>query len=138
MIAIVCIDDNLGTAFNNRRQSRDSALIKKIIGICKNSVLWISEYSAELFSEYKNHDIIADNSFADKAGTNDFCFFETVGIKAYEKNIEKLIVFKWNRLYPSDNWLDISLSDKKLIQTEEFQGNSHEKITMEIYDMRKE
>ena len=29
MIAIVCVDDNRGMMFNNRRQSKDAALIKK-------------------------------------------------------------------------------------------------------------
>ena len=45
MIAIVCIDDNGGMMFNNRRQSRDKLLTEKIIDISKESKLWICEYS---------------------------------------------------------------------------------------------
>ena len=47
--------------------------------------------------------------------------------------LEKLIVFRWNRKYPADFWLDADLRDWKLIEAEEFPGNSHEKITQETY-----
>ena len=42
MIAIVCIDDNGGMMFNNRRQSRDVILLEKIIEITKGSKLWLN------------------------------------------------------------------------------------------------
>ena len=47
--------------------------------------------------------------------------------------LEKLIIFRWNRKYPADFWLDVDLGDWKLIEAEEFPGNSHEKITQETY-----
>ena len=51
MIAIVCIDDNRGMMFNNRRQSRDSILIDKITEITKGSKLWLNKYSYSLFED---------------------------------------------------------------------------------------
>ena len=56
-----------------------------------------------------------------------------IRIKYFNDKIEKLIVFKWNREYPSDFSLDIDLSQWSLISTTDFKGNSHEKITMEVY-----
>ncbi len=42
---------------------------------------------------------------------------------------------KWNRTYPSDLYFDINVQNEQweLIESEEFQGSSHEKITKEIY-----
>ena len=47
--------------------------------------------------------------------------------------IEELILFRWNRVYPADLHCTLDLSVWKLTETEEFAGNSHEKITQERY-----
>ena len=133
MTIIVCIDDNGGMMFNNRRQSRDRVLTEKIINIANGHKLYIDSYSAPLFEGFCG-DITAQDSFLDIAGSDDFCFVENRRLKPYEQSIDKLIVFKWNRKYPSDFDLDISLDSFTLISSEDFVGNSHEKITMEVYD----
>ncbi len=51
----------------------------------------------------------------------------------YEDRIEKVILFKWNRNYPADTFFSLDLSGYTLEKTEDFAGNSHEKITKEIY-----
>lgn len=133
MIVMVCIDDNGGMMFNNRRQSRDKVLTQKVIDIANGHKLYIDSYSAPLFEGF-SADITVDDSFLDNAGGEDFCFVENRSLKPYEQSIDKLIVFKWNRKYPSDFDLDISLDSFTLISSEDFVGNSHEKITMEVYD----
>ena len=52
----------------------------------------------------------------------------------YENEIKKLIIFKWNRVYPADQHLDIDPEKMTKVQEEEFVGFSHEKITMEVYE----
>ena len=49
--------------------------------------------------------------------------------------IEELIIFKWNRRYPSDLTLDFNPSEHNmvLVKSEDFKGTSHEKITMEVW-----
>ncbi len=131
MIVIVCIDDNDGMMFNNRRQSKDKRLTEKIIEITKGGKLWLDKYSSELFANTPNVDI--DNAFLSEAATGEFCFVENVALSPYEKRIEKLIVFRWNRSYPYDRKLDIDLSKWKLADSTEFEGNSHEKITKEVF-----
>ena len=58
---------------------------------------------------------------------------ENLSLAPYWEKIERLIVFRWNRVYPADMWLDITLAEDgwKLLTTTEFVGNSHEKITEE-------
>lgn len=132
MIALICVDDAYGMMFNNRRQSRDANLIDKILQLTKGHRLWVNEYSKELFpTDTKNLNV--DDSFLSEATSGEYCFIENCPLNPYEKWIEKIILFKWNRAYPSDVVLDIDLDEWRLSAVEEFVGNSHDKITMEVY-----
>ena len=131
MIVIICLDNNLGMMFNNRRQSRDAVLINKINELTKNNVLWMSNYSSSLF--LKSTNILIDEDFLSKASASDFCFVEGMKLSAFEEKIEKLIVFKWNCTYPYDVVFDIDLRQWNLVNSTDFEGKSHEKITMEVY-----
>lgn len=133
MIAIVCVDDSLGMMFNHRRQSSDSILRKKIIEISYGSVLWMNVYSFEQFSDCDNTKIITDEKFAEKAGAGEFCFAENTDLSEYSYKIEKLIIYKWNRKYPSDMKFNFPLDDFKCIKSCDFKGSSHEKITEEVW-----
>ena len=135
MIVIVCVDDNMGLMFNNRRQSRDEEVLKRIIEISKNSVLYMNEYSYSLFENKNADNIKVSENFLEIASEGEYCFLENEKIKDYEDKIEKIIIFKWNRNYPSDFKFDISADLYKYKKTGafDFKGSSHEKITMEIY-----
>jgi len=133
MIAIVCIDDNYGMTFNNRRQSRDITIIQKITKIAKGSKIWVNKYSYSLFEEGNNSNVNVDENYLSEASSGEYCFVENKELKPFEKWIEKLIVFRWNRDYPTDKKLDIDLSLWNLQESSEFVGNSHKKITMEVY-----
>ena len=64
-----------------------------------------------------------------------FFLVEDKSLKPYEDKINTLIIYKWNRIYPADLHFDINVNDVswELIDSEEFNGSSHEKITREIY-----
>lgn len=62
------------------------------------------------------------------------CFVEKEPLATYFDKIDECIVFKWNRVYPADQHLDIDISKMTKVQEEEFVGFSHEKITMEVYE----
>lgn len=139
MILIVCLDDKNGMMFNKRRQSRDAAVIADIISEAGSGVLWMNEYSAKLFvpGDGENNDIgpdiKIDEDFLDKASQGEYCFLEGEGAYRVSDSIEKIIIYKWNRLYPSDVSFDMPMDGWKLEETGEFSGNSHEKITKEVY-----
>ena len=44
MIAIVCLDENNGMFFNERRQSKDRYVIRDIVHMVENNTLYIKEY----------------------------------------------------------------------------------------------
>lgn len=132
MIAIICIDDNNGMIFNNRRQSRDKTIIERIIRISEGSTLWMNKYSVKLFPD--NDNICVSDNFLSECKENEFIFVENSSLLPVEAKITKLIVFKWNCSYPYDVILDIDIEKMKLVSVDDFEGNSHEKITMEVYE----
>ena len=136
MILIACVDDNLGMMFNKRRQSRDSKLNEHIINLTKEKKLWINPYSKELFKDADN--ICESNQSTTVAQNGDYCFVENEELKIDIDKIEKIILYFWNRTYPSDKKFTIDLSEWKEISQEEFEGTSHEKITQKIYIRRNE
>ena len=134
MIIAVCTDDNNGMLFNNRRQSRDMLLIEDLIKYANANKILINEFSKSLFADYENNILISDTFLSD-ANENDICFVENVDLNEYKDKINTLIIYKWNRVYPSDFCFNLDLSNYKLIETKDFKGNSHEKITREIYSL---
>ena len=126
MKLIVCLDDNRGMLFNNRRQSRDRVLIENILEYCKGEKLYTNEYSSKLFPEnvvevFRNVEDIE----------NAYCFAENFIVS--ENDVEEIIIYKWNRVYPADMYFNIDLNGWKLSETMDFEGSSHDKITREIY-----
>lgn len=133
MIAIICLDDKNGYLFNKRRQSQDRILRAKLIEMAGDSKLWMNAYSQKQFENEMSPVIEVDEEFAYKAGEGEYCFFENVSLEDYLDRTEKILVVKWNRVYPSDRKFDISSTSFRLERSEEFQGSSHEKITIEEY-----
>ncbi len=135
MNIIVAIDDKKGMMFNKRRQSKDKELRKNMLLEVGAARLWMNAYSFEQFEEEVGTNVCVVEEFVDKAKSGEYCFVENIAITEYEDRIEKLILYKWNRVYPSDLKLDIDLnsSNWQLVSTEEFAGSSHEKITKEVW-----
>lgn len=136
MILYIAVDDKLGMTFNNRRQSKDSILRSHIIEETSGGRLWINTYTKNQFELPLAESIMVDDEFLEKAEKNDYCFVENVSVAEYEGKIQKIILFRWNRTYPADRYMDIILEGErwKQISVSEFKGNSHEKITKEVWE----
>lgn len=134
MKIIVCVDDNLGVMFNHRRQSQDQVLREKILEMTSGNRFWMNGYSAKMFGPSPGISVAED--FLDKAQEGEFCFIEETPIAGYEQSIEEIILFKWNRAYPADTYFVFPDQNKfRLIETYDFVGSSHEKITKEVYGL---
>lgn len=131
-VAIV-VDERMGIAFNGRRQSRDKALIEDLCHSTKKEI-YISPYSVTLFKDYSDRITVVDDPIIN-CPDNGFCFVELTDIAAHIGNIDYLIIYNWNRHYPSDIKLNIDVNAAFLLLSEQhdFVGNSHEKITKSIY-----
>lgn len=140
MILCAAVDENMGMTFHKRRQSQDKLLRKHLIEISKDSRLWMNQYTAKQFESPLPENSIIDEAFLERAGKSDYCFVENLSVAAYEVRIERIILFRWNRVYPADTYFDISLTENewKLTSVLEFEGSSHKKITKEIWEHEKE
>ena len=144
MKVIVCVDDGNGMLFNKRRQSQDRVLRDEVQKMTAGQKLWMNAYSARQFQEgsqtgenvtgvSETAALIVAEDFLRQAGENDFCFVENEKLLPYSDRITEVVVYRWNRSYPGDFHLDLDLKQWRLVQTTEFAGYSHEKITKEIY-----
>lgn len=135
MTVFVCVDDHNGMLFNHRRQSQDRAVLKDMLDGAGTDI-WMNEYSSRLFREAADRVVIEEEFLACAPGDG-CCFVENVPLRPYEDRLETLVVYCWNRTYPADTYLDIDLSQNwEIIDTKEFGGTSHEKITRKTYERK--
>ena len=133
MIIIVCIDNDMGMSFNNRRLSKDKIVTKHIIDLAANKKIYINSFSKDLFEDYNLDNLIIDDEFINKVGKDDYCFIENVIPTEIENKADKIIIYNWNRKYPADLYFNINLDNWVLEKEIDFIGNSHDKITQKIY-----
>ena len=131
MNVIICLDQNNGMLFNNRRQSRDRIVRKNILEYINGAKLYMDEYSFKQFSEDKADSIVVCDNFSN-VEDSDFCFVEKQHINT--EQINKLIVYRWDKIYPADVSFGMNKIKLNLTESLEFQGYSHEKIVREIYE----
>ena len=130
MKLIVCLDDQNGMLFNRRRQSADQALCQRILFVTKGEKLWMNGYSAKLFPEAH---ILIDEDFLKKCTSSDWCFVENIDLTPYLDKIDLVRIYRWNRRYPTDRVFPMDMKGWTKVSSYDFEGNSHEKITEEVY-----
>ena len=130
MKVFICVDNDYGIAYNHRRQSRDRILMADAIHTAKKR-LFCTPYSEPLLLEHPRL-VVCENPLTD-AQEEDFVFAEKMLLAEAFDKIDTLILYRWNRDYPSDMKFDLDLSAFHLISKEYFVGSSHDKITKEIY-----
>ena len=134
MTVIICVDERGGMLFNKRRVSKDRLVIKDLEKEVGDGILYISDFSEPLFAD-SEISVLSVSEPLSAAAKEDFAFIENFSLKEKTNNIERLIIYNWNRKYPYDFSLDIEplKCGFSLISTTDFKGNSHDKITKEIY-----
>lgn len=131
MKAYICLDDNRGMLFNNRRQSRDKTVIDDILS--SSEPLYISDFSARLFDGREN--VITVKSALHDCPDTGRCFVENEAVEACLEGISELVIYHWNRSYPYDTVFSLDLKNEgfTLSSKHDFAGFSHEKITKEVW-----
>ena len=129
MTYICCVDDYASLSFNKRRNSSDRFVIEDIINTVGEASLRVDNYTAKLFRNKQVPSLIVDDDCLENAKDGEFIFVERQNPSAYLKAGDQLILYHWNRHYPSDNRLNLTGWNTLEITTGEFAGYSHEKIT---------
>ena len=127
MTLYLCLDDRNGLQFNHRRQSRDSALLEDIRSQLSGNLL-IDPFSEKLIREAEIPYVLLPDT------AEDF-FLEDVPSEELLAQTQKIVIYRWNRHYPSDvKWEpDLAAMGFALEETTDFPGTSHETITREVY-----
>ena len=129
MTYICCVDDYASLSFNKRRNSSDRFVIEDIINTVGEAPLRVDTYTAKLFRDKQVPSLIVDDDCLENAKDGEFVFVERQNPSVYLKAGDQLILYHWNRHYPSDNRLNLTGWNTLEITTGEFAGYSHEKIT---------
>lgn len=132
MRIVVCLDENGGMLFNNRRQSRDIAVLSDVVAELNGKKLYISPFSASLFESF-GESVVVDSNFLENTKADDICFVENCSLAQISDKITVMTVYNWNRKYPADFVCDIDFSAFSLASESEFEGKSHSKITKRIF-----
>lgn len=165
MKAILCADPKNGLLFNRRRQSQDRELRKHILSIIGDEKLYVSAYSAGQFTEssWKDRLVLCEDPAEAAAAGAAFYFAEGQPLRAAAEagQLDAVILFRWDKVYPADTYLDLPLTEERagealnsaemsngsdapdraggaagswrLAAKEDLAGYSHEKITKETY-----
>ncbi len=107
MIPIVCVDDSWGMAFGGRRQSRDREVSTRMLADAAGRALWCAPSSLALFGPGAEARLTAAEDFLNRAGPGEFCFVEDRPLLHWLERMEGLVLYRWNRRYPADVYLDI-------------------------------
>ena len=128
MKLIICVDNNNGILFNGRRVSKDKNVISDIQEMIRGSNLICSQYSSEIFYESGIENLIVCDKEINELIEDGYYFAENILPNNILK-FEEIIIYKWNREYPSDLKFEFDLKDYFEINNVDFVGNSHERIT---------
>ncbi len=117
MKAILCADPKNGLLFNRRRQSQDRELRKHILSIIGDEKLYVSAYSAGQFTEssWKDRLLICEDPAEAAAAGAAFYFAEGQPLRAAaeEGQLDAVILFRWDKVYPADTYLDLPLTEER-------------------------
>lgn len=128
MTVYLCLDDRGGMRFNSRRQSRDAAVLADMAA---DGTVTIDSFSEKLLASSG-----IPYELAGEILPEDARFFNEVrNPEDILPSARTLVIYRWNRLYPSDMRWEGQPADHgfTLSETSEFPGKSHEKITKEVY-----
>ena len=129
----LALDEREGMMIFGKRQSRDRVLVADFVSSAQDAPIFISPFSREIFEPHKEVNIVED-PFRDSCDGG-VCFIENYHLSPYIDMIGTLIIYRWNELYPSDVRfdLDVEAAGFKLVESYDFEGSSHAKITKEVY-----
>ena len=124
MRVIITLDDACGRTLFGKRLSKDRTVNADILE--RFGFVYVSEYTASLFKG----DERAFYPIPDSVPESATLFLEKEEI---QDCVTELVVYRWNRLYPSDSHYDPEKNGWRKISSDDFAGYSHKKITREVY-----
>lgn len=130
MTIIACVAKNGEMMFNKRRCSFDRIVLEDIAYIFKDKVLNLKKYSEKLFLDLDVKTRVIDDPMS--LVNEDIFFLEDMSFDEIPANTEKIILYRWDRVYPADVYFNIG-TGFSLAECTKIKGNSHDNIKKEVY-----
>ena len=127
MIAITCVTKDNGISFNNRRPSWDRKVMADILRSFTGASIGIPYQAKHLFTSCGTFKY--SPKYKEKY---DICYTDQDTLK--DDKPAGLVLYRWNRDYPTDKKLELDLNNYRLIAIEDIQGYSHDIICKEVYE----
>lgn len=133
MILVACVDRKNGMSFYGRRQTKDRVVQERILQDAYPGKVAMSRRCAAGFpAEFQPHIICRDNPMETASGQ--FCMIGAEKASQYADQIEKVILYRWDTVYPADACFDLPLDDGWELESETyFDGHSHPDVRREVY-----
>lgn len=128
----LCIDKENGRSFYGRRTSSDREVRKRLLDM--TDILYVGSYTAAQFTEDYGKEKL--RVVDDPAGIDEGTAF--IELQDIPGDADRIIIFQWPKKYPADRFLDFRFSGWRKVKKEEFPGYAHEKVTMNVWERKKE
>ena len=145
MKLIVCTDPRGGMMFNRRRTSSDVVVTADILREGDGRLLF-APYSEKIFKNaeaegYLPHGAsysISENPVSE-AGAGDAIFLEGMSARERLDEIDTIVIYNWNVIYPYDYSFDIEPRAEgfELSQQYDFPGYNHDLVTKSVFVRKK-
>lgn len=137
MIVIACVDKQNGMSFYGRRPTKDRVVQERILQDAYPGKVIMSRRCAAGFPEKSQPHIICRDSPME-AALDGYCMIETENASSSASRIEKVILYRWDTVYPADVYFNLPLDTGWELESETyFDGYSHPNVRREVY-VRKE
>ena len=138
MILIACVDQKNGMTLNGRRQTNDRAVRRLILKEAYPKKIIMAPSCATQFNKREQRWILCRANPMESASEGSYCMIETEQASSYVDRIERIVLYRWNTVYPADVFFDLPLHmEWDLISQVMFDGFSHPDVVQEIYIRRK-
>ena len=128
----LCIDKENGRSFYGRRTSSDREVRKRLLDMC--DTLYVDSYTAAQFTEDYGKEKL--RVVDDPAGIGEGTAF--IELQDIPEDADRIIIFQWPKKYPADRFLNFRFSGWRKVEKEDFPGYAHEKVTMNVWERKKE
>ena len=125
----VCVAENGGITFNGRRVSRDKKILEDMI-----SLFGRVEVGESAFGMFERAGLAEGASVCAEENPDGALFIEKDPAEYYGR-AGTAVIYRFNVNYPADVYMTSSPADNgfTLVSVTEFAGETHEKITREVY-----
>lgn len=135
MKVILCIDDQGGVRFAGHRLTQDRLQRQDVIKRYRSAGFCMKKETASLYGLEESEKIHYVHDWNEARSYEGWWICEDVAFLRWIDQLEELVLYRWNRRYPSDERFQMSmvLPLWRCVDQYRLEGSSHAEISVEHY-----